>query len=256
MLTSTPHPALSPAATTSAPGWVGLLRGAALVLALGAVLNQLAGRFLGPSLVVLAVLCVTGAILAGRRPRTAAVLLGVTALLNVTLHGWVFGLLLEGPGAGLVVAVSVLDLVCSLLIITAAVAVLSPRTGRRPESRTPRLLGLAGVVAVVLATAMTFSLYATRSSDVAVDGEPVLVSTGLRVDPQSLTVSADGASATVVFQNDDLLYPRSIDIDALDLHVVVPPRTGQRIELPVGQHEFYDFVTMSEATSGTITVLP
>lgn len=252
MLTAEPQTTTSP--RTARPlDWQRLLRLAAVVVALNAALTQLAGRFVGPSLVVLTVLCVTGAVLVGRRPRVAAGLLGAACALNILMHGWVVGLVVAVPGAGLAVALSVLDLVGSLLVIVAAVAVLLRRTGTGPA---PGRLAMVGAAVVLLATVTTFSLYATRATVDPRPGETVLLHEGLRVSPSSLSLTGEGGTATLVVRNEDPLYPRSFDIDTLDLHVVIPPRTGQRVELPTGEHDFYDFVTMSDSTSGTVTVGP
>ena len=84
---------------------------------------------------------------------------------------------------------------------------------------------------------------------------------GLRGDPRIVlldghTIDLPPARHMLVVRNDDPLYPRSFDIDALDVHVLIPPRTAHRVELPHGEHHFYDFVTMTDATSGTISVRP
>lgn len=240
-------------ANASPWGWPSLLRLAALAVALTAVAAQLAGRFVGPSLVVLTLSCLAGAVLVGRRPRAAAVLLVVVCVLNLLLHGWVLGLLAAAPHAGTAVALSVLDLVGSVVVIVSGGAVLLRRGA---TGRAPAVVAGAGLTVVALAAVTTFTLYATRADVTAEPGEPVLVHTGRQVDPATLDLVADGGRASLVVRNEDPLYPRSFVIDELELSVVLPPRTGERVELPPGTYRFYDHVTMTEATSGEITVRP
>lgn len=253
MLTATEPRRTDHARTTRQLDWSRLMGGAALVVALAAVLTQLAGRFLGASLVVLTLLCLAGAALVRRRPRGAAVVLATACLLNILLHGWVVGMITAVPGAGLAVALSALDVVGSVMVVVAALAMLLRRRG---TGRAPGVLAKVGAAVVALATVATFSLYATRTSVEPGPDEALLVHEGLQVSPSSLALDGEDGSATLVVRNDDPLYPRSFDVDALDVHVLIPPRTAHRVELPPGEHHFYDFVTMTDATSGTISVRP
>lgn len=230
--------------------WTWLLRVSALVLAANAVITQLAGRFLGPSMVVFAALTTLCAVLVGRRPRTAAALLTAVCLLNLVLHGFVFAILGQGLRLGLMYALASVDLVATALALAAAVAVLG---GRRGWSRKPFVLSVAGMLVVLLATVLTFSFYLTRPQAHAQPGEDVLTNDGSRVVPDRLVLD-EGSEGEFIFRNDDPLYPRSFDVDELDLHVVVPPRTARRIDLPAGEYEFYDYVTYTDATSGSIVV--
>jgi hypothetical protein len=238
---------------TTAQDWIWLLRLAAVTLALSAVLQQLAGRFFGPSLVVVAVVMTAGAVLARTSPRAVAATLGAVALLNLLLHAFMFAILVEGVGMGVVYSLNLLDVLASVLLLAASIPVFRRRHSQ--GSATPGRSAAAAGVVWVLATALTVSLYLTRDTVEPVTGEPVLTSTGLRVDTDRLVVEADPTgTGSFIFRNDDPLYPRSFDVDALDLHVVVAPRTSARIELPEGEHEFHDFVTMTDATSGTVVV--
>ena len=229
--------------------WLWLLRAAALVLALNAVVTQLAGRFVGPSMVVFAVLTALCAVMASRRPRTFAGILMAVCLLNLVLHSFVLAILFQGMGVGLVYTLSAIDLVATVLAVSAAVAVLRGRAG---ASRGPVVLVVCGALVVLLATVVNFSLYLTRPVIEAQPNEVVLINNGTEVVPDSLVVesSQDG----FIFRNDDPIYPRSFDIDELDVHVVVPPQTARRIDLPPGEYEFYDFVTYTDATSGSIVI--
>lgn len=229
--------------------WLWLLRTAALVLAVNAVVTQLAGRFVGPSMVVFAVVTALCALMATQRPCTAAgVLMGV-CLLNLGLHSFVIAILLQGVGIGLMYTLSAIDLVATALALTAAVAVLRARTG---ASRWPLVLTVIAVLVVLLATVVNVSLYLTRPVVEAQPGEAVLINTGTTVEPERLVV--DSSQDGFVFRNDDPVFPRSFDVDELDLHVVVPPRTARHIELPPGEYEFYDFVTNTDATAGSVVM--
>lgn len=244
---------LPPTRSTTTPDWIWLLRVAALTLAVSAVLQQLAGRFFGPSLVAVAVVMTGGAVLARRSPRAVAGTLGAVAVLNLVLHAFMFAILVEGVGMGVVYSLNLLDVLASVLLVAASVPVLR----RRPTqgSATPGRCAAAAGVVWLLATVLTVSLYLTRDTVEPAEGEPVLTTTGLRVETDRLVVEADAAgTGSFVFRNEDPLYPRAFDVDALDLHVVVAPRTSVRIELPEGEHEFHDFVTMTDATSGTVVV--
>ncbi len=243
---------LPPTRLSTARDWIWLLRLAAVALALSAVLQQLVGRFFGPSLVVVAVVMTAGVLLAHRSPRAVAATLGAVAVLNLVLHAFMFAILVEGVGMGVVYSLNLLDVLASVLLLAASIPVLR----RQAEATaTPGRLAAAAGVVWVLATVLTVSLYLTRDTVEPATGEPVLATTGLRVDTDRLVLEADtSGTATFVFRNEDPLYPRSFDIDALDVHVVVAPLTSARIELPEGEHEFHDFVTMTDATSGTVVV--
>ena len=232
-------------------GWPWLLRVAAFTGAAGAVLMQLAGRFVGPSLVVYTVLVLGAALVLPRRPRLSAWTLLLVSALDLALHAFMLGILVEGIELGILYVLTVLGLLTTLLTAVSAVQVL--RHGWQPTRAPIRLLAVA-VVTLVIATAVTTSAYLTRPTVDPGPDEPVLTTTGLRVSDDALVLQADGESASLVLRNDDWLYPRSFDIDALDVHVVVPPRTGRRVELPPGRYEFYDYVTMTDATSGVVTV--
>ena len=233
--------------------WHGLLIVAAASVAVAAVLSQVAGRFFGPSFAVLALLTGAGAWLAGRRPRAAAWLIGVACLLNLALHGGMLALVVREPGQGLAVVLDAVSVVGSVLAITAAGMVLLRRAA---PDRLPRRLAAAGVAIVVAAAVLTTGLYLTLTSVQPADGEAVVHHSGLAVDPTRIVVTPQSGSATLIVRNDDWLYPRSFDIDELDVHEVIPPRTGVRIELPPtpAAYEFYDYFTFTPATEGTVVV--
>jgi Cupredoxin-like domain len=233
--------------------WAGLLAGSAGSVAVAAVLSQVAGRFFGPSFAVLAALTGVGAWLARRRPRTAAWLTGVACLLNLALHGGMLVLVVREPAQGLAVVLDAVNAVGSVLALVAAAAVLTRRTRSGPL---PRRLAAGGVAVVGVAAVLTTALYVTRTSAEPRDGEAVVRHTGLAVAPSEVVVTVEDGSATFVVRNDDLLYPRSFDIDALGVHEVIPPRTGVRIELPAtpATYEFYDVFTFTAATEGEVVV--
>jgi len=62
---------------------------------------------------------------------------------------------------------------------------------------------------------------------------------------------------TLVIRNDDTVFPRSFDVDGLGVHVVVPPSTSRRVTVDgePGSYPFYDAITMTDATSGTVEVI-
>jgi hypothetical protein len=252
--TSAPTPPSAPRGWFRLPHtWSGLLTAAAGSVAAAAVLTQLAGRFFGPSFAVLAVLTGVGARLAHRRPRAAAWLVGGACVLNLGLHGGMFALVVREPGQGLAVVLDAVNALGSVLGIVASVAVLLRRS---PTGPLPRRLAAAGLAVVGVAAGLTTSLYLTRTSVQPMDGEAVVRHTGLAVEPSAVDVTAGAGSATLVVRNDDWLYPRSFDIDELDVHAVIPPRTAVRIELPPAPatYSFYDFFTYTPATEGSIVV--
>lgn len=238
------------------PGtWSQLLVLAAASVAAAAVLFQVAGRFFGPSLAVLAVLTGVGAWLARRRVRAAAWLIGSACLLDLALHGGLMLLVAREPGLGLAVVLNAVAVVGSVLAMVASVAVLLPQVG---PGRLPRRLAVAGLAAVGLAAVLTTGLYVMRTSVGPTEGEAVVRHSGLAVAPTEAVVTVENGSATLVVRNDDWLWPRSFDIDGLDVHELIPPRTAVRIELPPtpGSHPFYDFFTFTPATEGTVVVQP
>lgn len=246
-------PATRPPTTEIATddAWRPLLRTSAAVVAATAVAMQAAGRFLGPSFAILAVVCLAGVVLPPRRQRGAAWAIGVVNVLSLLLHGPMVVAALVHPEVLLAAILSVTNTVASILAIVAAVALLRGRQGASPV---PRRLAAAALVGCTLFTVASAVAYATRHSVVPAADEAVLVHEGLSV--ASTTVEVDGQRATLVVRNDDPLYVRSFDIDALDVHEFIAPRTAVRITLPAepATYEFYDFLTLTSATEGTIEV--
>lgn len=232
-------------------GWPSLLGASAAVVAATAVAMQAAGRFLGPSFVILAVVCLVGLALLPRRQRGAAWTIGVVNVLSLLLHGPMAAAAVLHPEVLLAAVLSVANTVASILAVGAAVAVLRRRHAASPV---PRRLAVVALVGVGVFTIASVAAYATRHSVAPSVGEAVLVHEGLSVAPT--TVELDVQAPSLVVRNTDPLYVRSFDIDALDVHQFIPPRTAVRIMLPSepATYEFYDFLTLTQATEGTIEV--
>lgn len=232
-------------------GWRSLLRANAAVVAATAVAMQAAGRFLGPSFAVLAVVCLVGLALPPQRQRGAAWAIGAVNVLSLLLHGPMVVAAFLHPEVLLAAVLSVTNTVASILAIVAAVAILRGRHGASPVPRRMAIVALVGCGLFTVASAVT---YATRDSVVPAEGETVLVHEGLSV--ASTTVELTSQEPTLVVRNTDPLYVRSFDIDALDIHQFIPPRTAVRIRLPAepAAYEFYDYLTLTSTTQGTIEV--
>lgn len=250
MLDSSHHDSV-PAETTPGAGWPWLLRASAVTVAATAVAMQAAGRFFGPSFAILALVCLVGVALLPRRQRAAAWAIGVVTLLGLLLHGPMAVAAAVHPEAFLAAILSVAHTVAGILATIAAVAILRRRDGR---SRVPRRMAVVALVACGLFAAASVAAYATRDTVVAAEGEAVLVHEGLSVTPTQIEL--DSQEPTLVVRNDDPLYVRSFDIDELDIHQFIPPRTAVRIALPAepATYEFYDYLTLTPPTAGTIEV--
>lgn len=246
---SATHPKTTEPATGH--GWRSLLRASAAVVAATAVAMQAAGRFLGPSFAVLAVVCLVGIVLLPRRQRGAAWAIAVVNVLSLVLHGPMVVAAFLHPEVLLAAVLSVANTVGSILAVVAAVAIVRDHLGASPV---PRRLAVVALVGVGVFTIASVAAYATRTSVTPAVGEAVLVHEGLSVAPTTVDLTAQ--APTLVVRNTDPLYVRSFDIDALDVHVFIPPRTAVRITLPSepATYEFYDFLTLTPATEGTIDV--
>ena len=236
---------------TARQGWPSLLRASAAAVAATAVAMQAAGRFLGPSFVILSVVCLVGIALLPRRQRGAAWTIAVVNILSLALHGPMAAAGFLHPEVLLAAVLSVANTLASILAVVAAVAVLRRRDVASPV---PRRLAVVALVGVGMFTIASVAAYATRPSVEPSAGETVLVHEGLSVAPT--TVELDVQSPTMVVHNTDPLYVRSFDIDALDVHEFIPPRTAVRITLPAepATYEFYDFLTLTPSTAGTVEV--
>lgn len=249
MDSSATHPTLT--APIVGFNWPSLLRAGAAVVAATAAAMQAAGRFLGPSFAILAVACLVGIALLPRRQRGAAWAIAVVNVLSLLLHGPMVVAALLHPEVLLAAVLSVANTMASILAVAAAVAILRRRQAPSPV---PRRLAVVALIGVGVFTIASVAAYATRSSVEPNAGEAVLVHEGLSVAPT--TIELDAQAPTLVVRNTDPLYVRSFDIDALDVHQFIPPRTAVRITLPseAATYEFYDFLTLTPATEGTIEV--
>lgn len=246
-----------PAATTSHdadlsdPAWRALLRFAALVNLGSAVLMMALGRFVGPSLVVLALAMGTGVWLLRRPGRAAAVVIGLFSLASLLLHGPIMVLQLslpDSPGSfvtGLGMGLG------SLLGVVCAGAVLVRMRG---SARLSQIVVRATAAVLVSAVVVSLVLFATRTSDTGRPGDLRLATTGQHLSTQRLTASPGVVSIAV--RNTDPVFPRSFDIDTLHVHVLVPPRTTRRVSFSAagGRYRFSDNATATEATTGELVV--
>jgi Cupredoxin-like domain len=244
------EPGLSPDSGFSpAKSWPALLRVCALVLMAMTVLQMLLGGFVGPSLIVLDVLVAVGVLLLRRRPRAGAAVIGGACLLNLLVHAGLLTYILASPESGPVFAATSLNALASLTAVVAAVP-----TWRATGGRGARVLLIAaGTLAGVSVIAST-TLWLTRTQDTARQGDLLLVTDGARVDHQSLETRSGQIS--ILVRNDDSLSPRAFDINALNVHLTVPPSTTRRITFtaPPGRYAFHDEITFTPATTGTLTV--
>lgn len=170
---------------------------------------------------------------------------------SLLLHGPMMLMAFQQPQALLAAVLGVVNGVSSVLGVVAAIAVLR---GRPARSHAPSRLAIVGLALCGLFTLVSVATYATRDSVVPATDEQVLVHEGLSVTPKNIEV--DASTPTLVVRNDDPVYARSFDVDALDMHVLVPPRTAVRVTLPAepATYHFYDFFTFTAGTEGTIQV--
>lgn len=234
---------------TSRP-WESLLRTGCLVVLASAGVLQAVGRFVGPSLVVLMVGVGVALLLLRRAPRAAAVVAGVFCLLNLLIHAGLLFTTAMHPEVLLAHILNVVNILGSLAVVSAVV----PAWRRRGAgSALPGRIVVAGAAVLALSTVLSATMYLTRPSVTPAPDDVVVTNDGT-VSPAEVTVS--GQDPALVFVNDDPLFPRSFDIDELDIHVALPPNTARRVELPAtpGSYEFYDLVTFTDATGGTLTI--
>ena len=251
---TTSYDAPRPEAVGTTPrhrSWTWLFQVACLVTVLGAGLLQLAGRFVGPSLVVLVVALLAALALVRRgHARAAAGVAGVVTLLDLVFHG---GLTLAGllhPEALVVHVLTVAHLAASVAILAAIVPLWAGRSGR---SVVPGRIAGVGVVAVLLSVVLGTTAFLTREV-VTPTVDDVVVTNDGEVRPKQVRVDVD--DPVLVFRNDDAWFPRSFDIDELDVHLTLPPRTARRVRLPEvpATYEFYDVVTFDRGTEGVVVV--
>ncbi|GAA4574690.1 cupredoxin domain-containing protein [Planotetraspora kaengkrachanensis] len=238
---------------TARGGWPGLLRACVLVLVAMTVLQMLLGRFLGPSLIVLDILVVTGLVLLRHRTRTGVGVIAGACLLNLLVHSGLLVYMLSSPESGPVFAATSLNALASLTGLIAAVPAWRTRRVARAGGRARSVLLAAGVLAGVSVVAST-ALWLTRDQDTARAGDILLVTDGTRVDRAAL--EAPAGEISVLLRNDDLFSPRAFDIDALDVHLTVPPSTTRRVTFSAqpGRYAFHDEITFTPATGGSLTV--
>jgi hypothetical protein len=227
-----------------------LLRSAAVALVVATVLLQVTGRFVGPSLIVLAVVLLVGLALLPRRPRTAAVVIGGITAAGLVLHLGLILTPLTRPELGATFVTTLLTVLASVVVLAAAPLVVARRTAVS-ASRWIVRLALVGLALGVLSSSV---LYATRLQQPPQPGDLVLVTSGTDVLPDTLAVPA--GVVTVAVRNDDPLSARSFDVDELGAHVLVPAATWRRIQFvaPPGRYRFHDEVTSTDATSGDLLV--
>lgn len=231
-----------------------LLRVAAVTTMVASVGMMLLGRFVGPSLVVLDLAMVIGWWMLRRPGRAGVLVVGLFSLANLVMHGPIFALQLslpESPAsfvAGLVLGLA------SLLGVAATVPALRGRPHLRAAGKDLVLRG--GAILLVGAALVSALLFATRTSDPVEPGDLRLTTTGLKFGTHRL--SAASGSVTIDVRNDDPIWPRSFDIDALRVHVLVPPSTSRRITFTPapGTYRFYDNATATAATRGELVVAP
>lgn len=245
--------ATRPKSTTPAVSgdWHSLLRASAALVAVTALAMQAAGRFFGPSFAILAIVCLIGVVAPSRRQRGAAWAIGVINVLSLLLHGPMVAAALLHPEVLLAAVLSVTNTLASILTIVAAIAILRRR---HSVGSAPRRLTIIALVGCSLFTVASVATYATRDSVVPAAGEAVLVHEGLSFG--STMIEIDRREPTLVVRNDDPFYVRSFDIDALDVHRFIPPRTAVRITLPTepATYDFYDELTLTSATEGTLEI--
>ncbi len=230
--------------------WITLLRRAAIALAIASVLIMASGRFVGPSLVVLLLGLGGGVAALGRKPRLGAGLLLFFALANFLLHGGLIVFTLRTTDGGVLVALQILGVVAGLGVIVAAVPVLRRRTG----DRAPALLSRGAIAVVLVAVVASAAGYLTRPQEEPAADDLRVTTSGLAVDVDQL--EAPAGMITIAIRNDDPLFVRSFDINDLDVHVTIPPRTWRRVsfEATAGSYEFHDEITFTADTEGILVV--
>ena len=251
---SSPLASTSSAITGSATSWRQLLRVVAGTTIVASVAMMSLGRFVGPSLVVLALAMAIGWWLLRRSGRAGVLVVGLFSVANLVMHGAIFALQLSLPESPASFLAGLTLGLASLLGVTVAV----PAWRGLPYLRTAgRDLVLKGGSVVLIGGALVSALlFATRTSDPVEPGDLRLTTTGLEFATHRLAAAA--GSVTVDVRNDDPIWPRSFDIDTLGVHVLVPPATTRRITFTVtpGTYRFYDNATATAATRGTLVVAP
>jgi lysylphosphatidylglycerol synthetase-like protein (DUF2156 family) len=227
-----------------------LLRSATFASVAATLLLQATGRFIGPSLVVLAVVQLVGLALLRRRPRPAAATIGITTAAGLVLHLGLILTPLTRPELGLTFMTTLAAVLANVAVLAAAPLVMLSRTAVSASRWTVRL-ALVGLALGVLTGSV---LYTTRPQQPPQPGDLVLVTSGTDIYPDAL--AAPAGVVTVAVRNDDPLSARSFDIDELGVHVLVPAATWRRIQFvaPSGRYRFHDEVTFTDATSGDLLV--
>ena len=256
MTTTTHINVPAPSTAAGAPdaarwSWGHFTRAAAVVTIASTVVMMGMGRFVGPSLIVLDLVLLAGLWLMRGGRRAGLLLIGLINVVNLVLHAPINAALIttvESPYSFVTGVVQVLGSVGALLGAVAAWR--AGATGHSPLSRRLAAAALAVVGAAVVVGGVA---YVTRTSEPRGVGDAVIATSGTRVAPQA--VQAPAGSVTVHFTNADPVAPRSFDIDELGVHVIVPPRTSRRVTFtaPAGTYEFYDQITFTPATTGSLT---
>lgn len=227
-----------------------LVLGAATTLASATGMMAL-GRFVGPSLVVLDVAMLLGLWLLRRPGRSGVVVLAVFSLANLLLHGPIVAIQVGVPEAPASLVTGIGLGLSSLLVLVGSVPAWGARLGT-PGVLTGARLAVGGVITVALVIGLASFL--TRGQEPAQADDLRVTTSGLAVSPQRLETTA--GKVTVALHNADPLFPRSFDVDDLDVHLIVPPRTTRRVRFTAvpGSYRFTDFVTATAATSGRLVV--
>lgn len=232
--------------------WARFTRVAVVATIASTLVMMTMGRFVGPSLIVLDAVLLIGLWRMRRGGRAGFIIVAAINVVNLILHAPINLALISTVESPYSFVTGVVHTLASLAALVGAVAAL--RVGAEQRSRIARRLVVAGMVVAGAAVVTGGVAYATRTSEPAAPGDAAVVTTGSRVTPQALEEPA--GAVTVHVTNNDPVAPRSFDIDELDVHVIVPPRTSRRVtfEAPAGTYEYYDQITFTEATSGTLTV--
>lgn len=217
-----------------------------------ATLMMALGRFVGPSLIVLAAGTLLGLWLLPRTRRAGLGLLLLLALANLLLHWPIVIMQLSVPEAPASMVTGTGLGLGSVTILVSGIACWHGREGTARVLRAVRRM-TAGVLTIALVVGVT--AFWTRASDRPQPTDLRLTNTGLRVSTHTLRSTA--ATTTVTVRNTDPLFPRSFAIACLDVHVLVPPRTTRRITFrsPPGTYRYTDEATATNATTGRLMVV-
>ena len=213
--------------------WAKVLRWSALfAVVVMALITIFAGLI--PPLVVFAVLWLVGALLIGRWPKAAAILLLVVSVaFMLTSAPFVFPTLLVPESAGDFI-LNVASYVAAALATIAAVMVLR-RRGPSEGARRAWLVGLGLTLVAIIVGVVAMLMYEDATPQ---EGDVELVTQDIEFSEDA--ISAEGGTVGVFVENKDATL-HTFTIDELDVSLDIPANSKARVEFDAepGTYQFY-----------------